>query len=142
MSKGKKKNDPVVLFLDLIILVLVYVMIVAGIRFYYHMHYEKWSGTFMQEASVMSFDLEKNNYADLIQGSYVNQINDYHDTQQYHDLAAYTEAAFYYKVYVAKGKEEEAAREKDIMNESRNAMGSLTVFADRVDTMIQDFGKK
>ncbi|MCQ2540062.1 MAG: hypothetical protein MJ114_06385 [Acetatifactor sp.] len=142
MSKTKKKTDPVVVLLDLVIIALIFVMLIVGIEFYFNFSYEKRGGTFMQEAKEMAFDLERNNYASLIQGAYMNKINGKTDTAQYHELAEYTEAAFLYKVYEGKGKAAETAAQKEIMDRARQNMGSLTIFADRVDGLIRDFGKK
>lgn len=142
MSKTKKKTDPVVVLLDLVIIALIFVMLIVGIEFYFNFSYEKRGGTFMQEANEMAFDLERNNYASLIQGAYMNKINGKTDTAQYHDLAEYTEAAFLYKVYAGKGNAAEAGEQKEIMDRARQDMGSLTIFADRVDGLIRDFGKK
>lgn len=141
MSKGKQKFDPVVILLDLIIIAMIYVMLVVGFNLYQNISYEKRSGTFMQDALLMSHDLQLNNYSYLVQGAYMNKINNYDDAVQYHELANYTEAAFLYKVFSEKGKQAEADRQKDSMDNARKAMGSLTVFADKVDVMIRDFGK-
>ena len=141
MSKEKQKLDPVVILLDLIIIAMIYVMLVVGFNLYQNISYEKRSGTFMQDALLMSHDLQLNNYSYLVQGAYMNKINNYDDAVQYHELANYTEAAFLYKVFSEKGKQAEADRQKDSMDNARKAMGSLTVFADKVDVMIRDFGK-
>lgn len=141
MNKEKKKKDPVVLLLDLIIIVLIYVMIVIGVNLFQDVNHEKKMGGLRQDASLMSYHLEKNDYASLIQGSYVNTFSNIDDTEMYHELANYAEAAFLYKIYVEKEKTAEADKQKDIMENSRESMGSLTVFADKVDKMINDFGK-
>ena len=141
MSKEKKKTDPVVVLLDLVIVVLFYVMIMVGMFLYQNISFEKETGSFAQDATRMSYDLQKNDFSSLIQGAYINKINNHNDTEMYHKLAEYTEAAFMYKVYDEKGQVAEADRQKEIMDSSRKTMGNMTVFADKVDEMIRDFGK-
>ncbi len=140
MRKEKKRKDPVVILLDVIILAMTYVIILLGIKLYENKNFEKQAGNFMQDANEMSFELEKNDYATLIQGMYVNQINNYTEPAQYHELAKYTEAAVLYKVYEEVGKDVKAREQKTIMDDAILAMGSLRVFANKVDVWIRDFG--
>ena len=139
MSKEKKKKDPVVLLLDIIIIAMIFGMITLGVNLSHYIgRLGPSTGNLMKDANIMAYVLEKNDYASLIQGAYVNEINNYHETAQYHELAKYTEAAFFFKVYDAKGKKTEADEQKDIMDSSRENMGSLTVFADKVDRMLSE----
>ncbi len=142
MSKEKKKTDPIVVLLDLVIIAMIYVVLVKGFLLFSDISHEKKLGSFTQDSITMDFDLKKNNYAYLIQGMYMNKNNRYNKPAQYHALAEYTEAAFLYKVYDEKGYEAEAAGKKAIMDSTRKSMGSLTIFADRVDGMLRDFGEK
>ena len=137
MSKEKKKTDPVVIFLDLIIIALFFVMVTAGFSFYHYKSMERQLGTFTQNATEMSFDLEKNNYSSLVRGAYMNDFNKTGYSSKYRDLAKYTEAAFHYKIYTQKQNEAEANRQKEIMDSSRKGMGNLTMFADKIDRMLK-----
>ncbi len=136
MSKDreKKKKDPAILALDLMIVVLIFAIIYNGATaFFYKSRADKRS--FSQDAGMLSFELERGDYAGFIQGKYINQINGDTEAASYYALADYIEAASMYKVYSAKGYEDRAAEQKAIMDESRENMGELTVFADEVDSM-------
>lgn len=135
MSKNREKKDPVILLLDLVIVALLFVMIYNGATaLFYKDIADKRS--FTQDAGMLSFDLERGDYAGFIQGKYINQINGDTEAVSYYALADYIEAAFMYKVCAAKGYTDRAAGQKTIMDESRAAMGELTVFADKVDEML------
>ena len=90
----------------------------------------------MQDAGRMAFDLERHDYASLIEGRYFNEFNGY-KAEGYHALADYVHAASMYKVYAAKGYTDKADRQKEIMDRSRKEMGELTIFADEVDEMFR-----
>ena len=136
MSRNKKKDkrDPAVSFLDFIIVITVFAMIPVGFRMWFYLG-RMQTHSFTQEASRMSFDLTRNDYASLIQGKYINEFNGINDTKSYHALADYTEAVSMYKIYVEKGYDDRAGEEKKAMDKARKDMGELTVFADKVDVM-------
>lgn len=138
MSKHKKKNknsDPVVNLLDIIIVVMIFAMIPVGYNLIFYLGRANAFSSFTQDASRMSFDLTKNDYASLIQGKYMNEFNGITESASYHALAEYTEAVSEYKVYVEKGYADRADRQKKIMDKSREKMGDLNIFADKVDMM-------
>ena len=138
MSKDKKKRDPVNIVLNIIIFVLVFVMIGIGIQalFYKNLADERRSHTVSTE--LMAFSLEEGNYASFIRDKYMNEINDAVKAPEYHALAGYMEAAFKYRIYDTKGYTGKADEQKTIMDESREKMGSLTVFADKFDMEIMN----
>ena len=139
MSKVKKKVDPVVIVLDIVIVAMVFVIIYFGSSLMFYIDFANRSGTLMQETDMMSFELSNNDYASLIQGKYINEFNGNTKSELYHALADYVEAVSYYKVYAAKEYEERAREQKAIMDASRDKMKDLNIFADRVDKM---FGVK
>lgn len=134
-EKRKQKKDPISVMLNLIIIVLLFVSFKVGGTMLIYMQLDKESSTFSQDANSFSFDLKNNNYASLIQGKYMNEINGKMTSSTYHELADYVEALSLYNVYLEKGYEEKALQQKEIMEESRNNMGALTVYADEVDEM-------
>ncbi|MBR5359412.1 MAG: hypothetical protein IK123_00860 [Lachnospiraceae bacterium] len=134
-KKEKKKSDPVVTLLDIVIVVMIFAMIPVGYNFFFYLSRANTFSSFTQDASRMSFDLTRNDYASLIQGRYMNEFNGINDAVSYHALAEYTEAVSEYKVYVEKGYTDKADRQKKIMDNSRKKMGNLEIFADKVDVM-------
>ncbi len=134
MSKEKKKRDPVILLLDLIIFLMIFVMLAVGFNalFFKNRADER---SFSQDANMMSFNLQRDDYASLIQGKYINEFNGYTETARYHALADYIEAASLYKVYAAKKDDVRAEEQKAVMAAARAEMGELTVFADKADEM-------
>ncbi len=133
--KEKKKKDPIVTLLDFIIVIMILAMIPVGINAWFYLDRLNYTGSFTQDASRMSFDLTRDDYASLIQGKYVNEFNGITESVSYHALADYTEAVSKYKVYEGKGYTDKADKQKEIMDRSRNNLGELTVFADKVDAM-------
>lgn len=133
--KEKKKKDPIVVLLDFIIVIMILAMIPIGFNAWFYLDRLNNTGSFTQDASRMSFDLTRDDYASLIQGKYVNEFNGITDSKSYHALADYTEAVSKYKIYAGKGYDDKADKQKNIMDKSRKDMGELTVFADKVDAM-------
>lgn len=129
---NKIKTDPVIIILDIVILILIFVTIVTGARFIFYRNIAN-DLSFSQKAEMMSFELERGDYAALIQGKYINEINGNSEAGEYHALADYIEAASMYKVYDAKKYKDRAAQQEKIMTDARQKMGELTVFADRID---------
>lgn len=134
-SKKKSRTDPAVMLLDLIIVIMIFVLIGVGGRLAFYVHLTERSMKFAQDAPRMSFDLTRNDYAALIEGKYMNTFNGYEDPKSYHALADYIEALSKYKIYDGKGYDDKAREQKAIMDSSREEMGELTVFADKVDVM-------
>ena len=134
-KKQKQKTDPVVALLNFIIVVMVIALIPVGINAWFYVSRIERTGSFTQDASRMSFDLTRDDYASLIQGKYVNEFNGISEPKSYHALADYTEAVSKYKVYADLGYDDKADKQKDIMDKSRTGMGELTIFADKVDVM-------
>ena len=136
MSKEKKKKeqDPVIKWLDILIIILIFVMLGVGqSAFFYKTRADRKS--YSQDAGMMSFELQKGDYAGLIQGKYINEFNGDTEASGYHSLADYTEAASMYRVYNTKGYADKANKQKVVMDKARTEMGDLTVFADKVDKM-------
>lgn len=134
MNKEKKKKDQAITGLDIVIVILILVIMKTGFTAaFYKSRADRLS--FTQDSSHLSFDLQSNDYASLIQGKYINEFNGDKDTGGYHALADYIEAASMYKVYNAKGYTDRAEQEKSVMEKSRAAMNELTVFADKADKM-------
>ena len=133
-NKEKKKQDPGITLLDLVIVVLIFVMIYNGFTaWFYKSRTERRS--FSQEASMLAFDIERGDYVSLIQGKYINKFNGETEASEYYALADYIEAVSVYKVYAAKGYTDRASKQRKIMDKSRKEMGDLTVFADKADKM-------
>ena len=129
------KKDPVIIVLDVIIVILIFVMIYVGqSALFYKIRADRDS--FSQDADMMSFELQRGDYAGLIRGKYANEINGDTKSTGYHALADYTEAAFRYRVYDTKGYTGRSKKEKSVMDEKRAAMKELSVYADRVDSML------
>lgn len=139
MSKAKKKTDPVVLLLDVVIIIMVFVIIYFGISLKFYYNFAKETETFMQDPQMMAFELSNNNYDSLVQGRYINEYNGDTDSKTYHAIAYYVEAVSKYKIYETKGYEERAKEQREIMDAAREEMGDAIIFADRIDKM---FGMK
>ena len=135
MSRKKTKQDPVNIFLDVIIIILIFVMIPVGF-FYYSARSYAVKPSFTKDAQMMGFLLGKRDYAAFIQGRYINSYNGDTSTDGYNALADYIEADFKYKIYDAKNFKAKADEQKDIMESARKQMGELTVFTDQVDEMM------
>ena len=134
-KKNKKKADIVVNLLDIVIIIMVFVILYVGFSLKISIDFAKESSTFMQDADRMSFELSNNNYALLVQGKYVNEINGNTESEAYHMLANYVEAVSKYKVYEKKGYDERADKQKAIMDDARKKLDKMTIFADRIDKM-------
>lgn len=134
----KNKADPVVVLLDFVIVIMIFVLIVVGYRLFFYVHITTRSMSYTQDAQRMSFDLSRDDYAALIEGKYMNTFNGYDDPKSYHALAEYVEALSLYKIYNEKGYEDKAREKKAIMDRSREEMGNLSVFADKVDVMFRN----
>ena len=133
-NRQKKKKDPIIILLDIIIVVLLFVMIYsAQSAIFFGSRVNKKS--FSQDAGMLAFDLQRNDYAAFIQGNYINEFNGDTQSEAYMALAEYIEAASMYKVYDTKGYTDRAGKQRTIMDESRNVMSELTVFADKADEM-------
>ncbi|MCR5476367.1 MAG: hypothetical protein K6E92_01935 [Lachnospiraceae bacterium] len=134
-KREKGKKDPVIRLLDGIIVVLIFVTLwqVPSAWFYKN---RADRNLFSQDAEIMSFELQKGDYAGLIQGSYFNDFGGDQEPDGYRHLADYAEAAFLYRVYHTMGDSRRADLQKAVMEEARAGMGELTVFADKVDRMI------
>jgi len=137
VNKEKAKKDPVIFLLDIIIISMIFVIIAVGIRLVATVQYRNTKAYFMEDASTMAFDLKENYYSGLIQGKYMNEINGNYEAKSYHALADYVEALSKYKVYKVKGYNKKALQQQEIMAGSRNEMGDLTIFADKVDKMFE-----
>ena len=131
----KKRKDPVIIVLDIIIVGLIFVMIYVGMNALFYMERAD-KRSFEQDSSGMAFDLQEENYASLIQSRHINEINGNTKPEAYHMLADYVQAAFMYRIYDAKKYADRAALMQSVMDESRDGMGELEVFADKVDKMI------
>ena len=131
----KKKTDWLVVLMDIMIIVLVFVILWAAFSFYFYWDFAKQSSSFIQNSDMMSYELQNNDYAAIIQGRYINEFNGKKENKSYNALAEYVEAASMYKVYVAKGYAEKASKERNVMDRSRIEMDKLTIFANRVDKM-------
>lgn len=132
---SKKKIDWLVLLLDALIVVMVFVVLWSGISFFFYWNFSREASTLMQNADMLSYELQNNDYASIIQGRYINEINGKKDAKSYHALAEYTEAASKYKVYVTKGYAEKAGKQRNIMDRSRIEMDKMTIFADKIDKL-------
>lgn len=135
MSKGKSKTDLVVILLDIVIILLVFYIIGVGQMLKFNLELTKQHGSFVQEAEMLSFELDNNDYVSMIRGKYINEYNGEKESKSYHALADYVEAASKYKIYDNKGYTDRAKVQKDIMDKARTKMGELKLFADRVDKM-------
>ena len=134
MNKEKKRKDPIIILLDIIIVALIFVTLYVGQSYVFYkirMNEE----TFAEDAGKMAFELQRGDYAGLVQGKYMNEFTGNTETTGYHSLANYVEAAFAYKVYDAKNDAAKANEQKAIMDEARVKMEELTIFADKVDKM-------
>lgn len=135
--KEKKKKDRVVVLLDFVIVILVFVMLGAALNLSFYLNIDKDAYSFSQDATMLSYELQNKDYASIIQGKYVNKMRGNNIAKSYHAFADYVEAASKYKIYEAKGYETRATNQKEIMHTSREQMGDLIVFADKVDRMLE-----
>ena len=135
--KEKKKADWLVICMELVIIVLVFANVLVAFNLYLSVDAAKRFSTFEQDSDIMSYELQNNNYAGLIQGKYMNELNGKNETKSYHALADYVEAATMNKIYVTKGYSVKAGKMQNIMDRSRIDMGNLTVFADKIDRMLE-----
>ena len=133
MSKEKKKTDPQIVLLDLIIVIMVFVMLGVGLNLYFQISFDKEYSSGIRQAGTMSFELSENNYSSFIRDNYINEYNGYNEAKSYKALADYVEALSLYKVYSAKGYDVRAEEQAKIMDRARDEMGGLTVFADKED---------
>lgn len=133
MSKEKKKIDPQIILLDLIIVIMVFVMLGVGFNLYFEISFDREYSSGKREAGTMSYELSQNNYSSFIRDNYINEYNGFNDARSYNALADYVEALSLYKVYSAKGYDKRADEQAKIMDRARNEMGELTVFADKAD---------
>ncbi len=136
-KQDKRKKDPVIILLDLIIVILIFGLLKAGGSLLFYKSLDGGRSSFEQDAGRMAFDVERNDYASLISGKYINEINGKTDSSGYHALADYVEAASLYKVYETKGYTDRAKQQKAIMDSARSKMGELTVYADKADEMFK-----
>ncbi len=134
--KEKKKKDPVILALDISILLLIFVMIYVGQEAAFYKMRAIESSSFSRGTDMISFELQHGDYAGLVWDKYMNEINGNMEAPGYQALAEYTEAAFLYRVFDAKGYTGRAMEQKAVMDQARLDMKDLTVFADEVDKMI------
>ena len=134
--KEKRKKDPVILVLDITILVLFFVMLYVGQKAVFYKLFAAESGSFSQDTGMMSFELQRGDYAGLVTGKYMNEAEGLTESSGYYPLADYVEAAFWYRVYDVKGNRDKALEEKAVMDQARLDMKDLTVFADEVDKMV------
>ena len=133
MSKEKKKIDPQIILLDLIIVMMVFVMLGVGYGLYFEISFDKEYSSGIRDASKMSYELSENNYSSFIRDNYINEYNGYNEAVSYKALADYVEALSLYKVYSAKGYDMRADEQAKIMDRARSEMGELTIFADKAD---------
>lgn len=136
-NKKRKKSGPAVIFLDAIIVVMVFAVIAVGYNLWDNMRFAKEMSYFTMDASQMAFTLENSDYARMIRGKYINEINGNTKPEQFHKLADYIEAAFDYKIYVEKNYEERAKEQKKKMEEIREDMDNMLIFADYIDDMFE-----
>ena len=136
MKREKKPKDPVIIALDVIIILLIFVMIFVGTRVAFYKIIAN-NMSFSEDASMMAFELQRGDYAGLIQDKYMNEFNGYTKPDAYHRLADYVEASFLYRIYDTKGYADRAGEQKTVMDEARADMKELEVFADKVDQMFK-----
>lgn len=134
-KKEKKPRDPVIIALNVTIVILIFVMIFVGEKAVIYKLVADESSSFAQNASMMSFELQRGDYAGLIQDKYMNEFNGNTKPDAYHSLTDYVEASFLYKIYDTKGYTDRAAEQKAAMDEARANMNELEVFAGKVDEM-------
>ncbi len=136
MSKEKKRKDPVIILLDIVIVALIFAMIYVGQSFIFYLNRMN-EDSFGADAGRMAFDLQRGDYTGFIQSKYMNGFNGDTKNDGYYSLAEYFEASFAYKVYDAKGYTEKANETKSVMERDRAQMGELTVFADKADKLFE-----
>lgn len=134
---NKEKNDSVNLFMNFCIVVLVLVAVAVGLILYETKKRDNDRFSFSRDAHMLEFEIKNSAYADLIMGKYINEFEGKEQALYYSALADYVEALSKYKVYSAKGYDERAKEQRDIMIRSRKDMGNLTVYADLADDMFE-----
>lgn len=135
LKRKKAKTDFLVVLLDLIIAIMVFVILISAFNLYLCWDFANNSAGLSQDADMLSYELQNNDYASLIQGKYINDFNNKKEAKSYHALADYVEAASKYKVYLDKGYTNRADDERKIMDDARSRMDKLTIFADKVDKL-------
>lgn len=134
-TKEKKPKDPVIIALDVTIVILIIAMIFVGEKAVIYKMVADESSSFAQNASMMSFELQRGDYAGLIQDKYMNEFNGNTKPDAYNSLADYVEASFLYKIYDTKGYRDRAGVQKAAMDKARANMQELEAFADKIDMM-------
>lgn len=83
--------------------------------------------------------LEYDEYASLIREVNQNRILDVTSPtyEECYAVVDYFEAAIFYKAYGKTGREQDAAVQKQAMEESMTRMGELEYLAQRIDTMFK-----
>lgn len=135
MSKTKKKKDWVVSLLDSIIVLLLFLMIYVGTNLLFEMKVEKDLLYLQQDAAMLSYELSNEDYARIIQGRYLNEINGEKGNAMFHALADYVEASSKYKIYAEKGYTDRAQEQKEIMDQAYKSMGDLVIYTKKIDAM-------
>ena len=134
-KKERKPKDPVIIALDVTIVILIIAMIFVGEKAVIYKLVVDRNASFSQDASMMSFELQRGDYSALIQDKYMNEFNGNTKPGAYNSLADYVEASFLYKIYDTKGYTDRANEQKTACDEARANMKELEVFADKIDTM-------
>ena len=124
-----------IIALDVTIVILMIAMIFVGEKAVIYKLVVDSNASFAQDASMMSFELQRGDYAGLIQDKYMNEFNGNTKPGAYNSLADYVEASFLYKIYDTKGYTDRANKQKNACDEARANMSKLGVFADKIDKM-------
>lgn len=136
MSREKKEKDLMIVALDLVIVLMLLLVIEAGGKLVHELRSADDFLSFKQDAKIMSFELQNNDYGALIQGKYINEFRGENDSKLYHALGDYVEAASHYKIYDSKGYNDKAKKQKEKMDNARDTMSELNIFADKVDDFL------
>ena len=134
-QREKKPKDPAIIALDVTIVILLIAMIFVGEKAVIYKLVADDNASFSQNASMMSFELQRGDYAGLIQDKYMNEFNGNTKPDAYNSLADYVEASFLYKIYDTKGYTDRAGVQKAAMDRAHANMQELEVFADKIDRM-------
>ena len=124
-----------IIALDVTIVILMIAMLFVGEKAVIYKLVVDSNASFAQDASMMSFELQRGDHAALIQDKYMNEFNGNTKPGAYNSLADYVEASFLYKIYDTKGYTDRANKQKDACDEARANMSELGVFADKIDRM-------
>ena len=124
-----------IIALDVTIVILMIAMLFVGEKAVIYKLVVDSNASFAQDASMMSFELQRGDHAALIQDKYMNEFNGNTKPVAYNSLADYVEASFLYKIYDTKGYTDRANKQKDACDEARANMSELGVFADKIDRM-------